>query len=188
MTKLALNYNHQRQPFAHSYPDPSGQLLRADTLKALVAAVKDFREKNGMEIGDYEQDVAQHYLVAFPWLVEESRRPEIGPPEAQDSPEAHVLRWINDLWRTPPKQLLTLPETQIRAEICRECNFHEACNLSTNRELARKIYLLARGEVPHGIEFCVAHRWHAGMACRLPDAAKRTRLAAAPEECWVRTE
>ena len=104
--KLSLRYNHPHQPPYHEYPDDSGQLITAPTLKALVKAVREFREINGFPVGDCEQDVAAYYATKWPWMCEASRHPEIGPPRAQESTDGvaameAVECFVRELWHSP---------------------------------------------------------------------------------------
>lgn len=185
--KFRLLFNHPHQPFAHSFPDESGQSINADTLRELVKAVREFRAINFMPIGDPESDIAAHYAARYPWLVQEVREPEIAPPRAQDGPAEAIERFIREVYRSPPRHLAAKEEIAAREKVCRECKFHAPCDLSNNRELVRIIYLIAKGESPKGIGFCTYHRFHAGIACMLPDAAKRARPES-PGNCWLAKE
>jgi hypothetical protein len=185
--RYQLNYHHQHQPMEdHSFID-DGQLVTAKTLKGLVAAVREYRERNFHPVGDPEQEIAEYYCQKYPWLVQEAKHPEICPPEPKDGALEAVEQFVRAVWRDPPKRLLVQEEIEVRAQICRECPWNVPVDLSGNREVVRRKYLIARGETPEGCGWCEFHRWHAGLAACIPDVTKLSRPGP-PEECWVRVE
>jgi hypothetical protein len=184
--RYQLNYGHQHQPMEdHSFVD-DGQLLTAKTLKGLVAAVREYRERNFHPAGDPEQEIAEYYCQKYPWLVQEAKHPEICPPEPKDGALEAVERFVRAVWITPPKYLLTPEEREVRAQICRACPFNAAVDLAGSRELIRRQYLIAKGDTAIGVGYCEFHRWHAGLACCIPGA--KLARPGGPEECWVKTE
>ena len=190
--KLSLRYNHPHQPPYHEYPDDSGQLITAPTLKALVKAVREFREINGFPVGDCEQDVAAYYATKWPWMCEASRHPEIGPPRAQESTDGvaameAVECFVRELWHSPPKHLCEARETAARIAVCRECPYRQVFDMTGNRECTRRAYLIAKGELAKDIGYCEHHRWLNGLAVLLPEPIKLARPGR-PAGCWVRTD
>jgi hypothetical protein len=190
--KYALNYRHQHQPMEdHSFVD-DGQLITAKTLKGLVVAVREYRERNFHPAGDPEQEIATYYLLKYPWLVAALKDPSEAPLGAQESTggaaaKEAVEQFVRAVWRDPPKRLLTQEEREVRAQACRECPFNAPVDLSGDREVVRRKYLLARGETPEGCGWCEFHRWHAGLAACIPDVIKLARPEP-PEECWAGQE
>ena len=187
--RYVLNFSHQHQPMEdHSFVD-DGQLITAKTLKGLVAAVREYRERNFHPAGDPEQEIAQYYCKKYPWLVSLLKGSPESPLGAQESTgEAAALdaveQFVRAVWRDPPKRLLTPEEIEARAQICRECPWNVPVDLSGSREVVRRKYLIARGETPEGCGWCEFHRWHAGLACLLPNAITFAKKNP-PEGCWI---
>ena len=192
--RYILNYHHQHQPMEdHSFVD-DGQLITAKTLKGLVAAVREYRERNFHPAGDPEQEIAQSYCQKYPWLVSALKHPPEGTLGAQESPDevaarGAVARFVRSIWTNPPKAIFTIDKVEARISACRACPFNEPFDVKAagGYELVRRIYLLSRGESPAGLGYCPCHQWFNGLAILLP-AADKLAKSEMPEECWIKTE
>lgn len=153
-----LIHDHASQPYGgHSYPDPSGVTLTDKTIPGLLAKIRLYRANNGLAAGSPEADLEAHYRVVHPHLVS-----VVGAtPTATEDP---VARWLNRIWRTPPKEkefVETLPYND-RLATCAECPHYEAIHpYSTDDK--RRLIILAAGRISdHGI--CKIHHWPVGLA------------------------
>lgn len=169
-----LIYDHASQPYGgHHFRDPSGLILRAKTLKALLVAIADYRRTNGMAPGSPEKEVETFYSTEFPHLVS-----KLDP--ASEVAEDPIARWLNRIWRNPPKER-EFVESEVelaRLRTCTTCQHYTTDHL-LSVDARRRLIILGAGRV-HNEGACKVQHWACGLA-----ALVATPEAKPVEGCWA---
>ena len=169
-----LLYDHARQPVGgHTFKDQSSHVIEAPTLRGLVTAIKQYRKNNGYPSGNPEAEVELAYMKSHPWMVsKEGEKPSIPPPDP-------LNRWIDSLWRKPPKNLRDDLISSARLEVCMKCPHHRTDLSATTEDTRRLIILSGDRFIPHA-GYCTKLHYACGMAVLtdpMPDDP--------PDGCWV---
>lgn len=151
--------------------DPSGFLLRADTLPLLLDKIALYRRNNGFTPGNPAAEVEAIYRRDYPWLVS-----KVGLVELKgDDP---VAKWLERAWRMP-MEMAEHDTADKRTLVCLNCEFHRPAHVFS-ADANRRITILGKGKYkPMGA--CAAHHWPVGLAvCILkPDVTKEV------PGCWA---
>lgn len=173
---MPLLYDHpQSPPNGYTFTDPSGVPLKRDTLRLLLAAIAEFRTTNGLPPGNPAAEVEADYRVRFPWLVT-----KVGTvPEVTEDP---VSRWVNRLWRLPPKEkdFAESETVRVRLETCVACP-HYAPEHSYDAGTARRLTILSVARM-QDFSACRAHAWAVGLAALIDHPETQVSV----DDCWTR--
>lgn len=161
-------------PGGYVFKDPSGVLLRGDSLRALIVRIAEYRLTNGLPPGNPTAELESIYRVEHPHLV---TKVGVNPVALEDP----VSRWINRLWRMPPKEkdFAESETTRIRLEHCPSCP-HYAPEHSYDATSARRLTILSHARMTD-FSACKAHHWAIGLAALL----ERPETQVDAEGCWV---
>lgn len=171
---MPLIRNHAQQPpGGHVFVDPTGHHIAAKTVEVLLARIIEFRQANGLPPGNPEAEVEADYRTRFPWLV--SKVGTIAAPQ-QDS----VARWVNRMWKSPPRRWVESVERERRAETCVACPHYDAAH-QPDADTARRILILGAGR-ERQMGACLHHGFACGLAVAIQD-----HDADPIEGCWVKS-
>ncbi len=171
---MSLIFHHAQQPHGgHWFPDPTGYVIRSKTLEGLVKAVLAYRKSNGMPHGSPAAEVERFYAKQFPWLVN-------GQTSTTERPAEGPGRWINQLWRLPPKRWASNLGQRSRMDRCRECQ-HFSPLPKIDQEDMRRLIAIGGGRQDSDVGYCSAHGWVCGLAAWI-ESPETPREA---EGCWV---
>ncbi len=135
--------------------DPSGFLLRSDTLRGLLTAIATYRKNNGFNPGNPAHEVETVYRKDYPWLVS-----NVGVIETKGVDP--VARWLERAWRTPQPKFVESEMQEPRCVTCLTCE-HYRPDHKYDTDALRRITILGRGKykLPGA---CTAHHWPVGLA------------------------
>lgn len=170
---MPLVLSHPRQPpGGHTFADPSGQTVKADSVAGLLSAIATYRQNNALPAGNPAAEVEAIYRVKYPWLVSKIGQTETLPP----SP---VATWLNHAWRTPQAKFVETIPAERRIATCLACPHYQPDHAFTTDQ-KRRLAILGRGKFAHS-GACAEHHWAVGLAIWLesPDPRK------AVPGCWA---
>lgn len=171
---MPLIRNHAQQPFGgHVFVDPTGHHITAKTVDVLLARIAEFRQANGLPPGNPEAEVEADYRTRFPWLV----TPVGSVPQPVVDP---VARWVNRIWKSPPRKWVESVERERRAETCVACPHYDAGH-SPDADTARRILILGAGH-ERQMGACRHYGWACGLAVAMLD-----HDAEPVAGCWLKS-
>jgi hypothetical protein len=138
------------------------------SLDDLRQKVEDYRESNGLPIGDVSGDFAKAWAETSPWTVCHAEELE---PDDKAMLAAEAREWLMALWKKPPAKLLGRKEAEPRYAKCLSCEFNQKLGKDVQgaEDLNRRAILLTRGlELPKELGCCSVHGWHNRAAVLLP--------------------
>lgn len=170
-----LVFDHASSPpGGYTFLDPSGVRQSGKDLRELIANISAYRATNGLPPGNPHAELEAIYKVEHPHLVT-----KVGvAPVVHEDP---IARWVNRLWRLPPKEkdFAESETTRARLETCAACQYYAPIHkfdITTNRRLT--ILSVARMT---DFGACKAHHWAPGMAALMQEP--ETQVDA--EGCWA---
>lgn len=169
---MPLIHDHAHQPHGgHFFNDPSGYLIRAKSIKELLASIRLYRANNGFPSGNPEQEIEAFYVTQFPWLVT-----KVGVvPEAQEDP---LERWLNRIWRESARKFCETVTTEERLAVCEKCeHYYER---EYDAQAMRKMTVITGGRLKEAGS-CHAHHWACGVAATLEKPEPRFTV----DGCWA---
>lgn len=163
----------------------------AKSARDLVEQVRDFRIKQGIELGDIEFDVAT-FVKRYSPQNDRFKGRNIGQPKIREiEPMIYQLRaWVNSIAEQKPR-LIIRQEAMERADICAKCPLNIKwetkcgdCNDEVNfaSQCVRKIPSTAMDGV---LKACRAHKIHLLSAVFLDQDFLPKRSESAPDTCWL---
>lgn len=180
---MPLLFNHPRQPPAgHHFTDPTGHIVRAKSLSALIVAVKEYRDNNALPAGNPEAEIEVFYAREYPWLVAKAEKGEVSPATPPIPKEERLRPWINRIWRDPPKHWQETEKAKARLEICKSCPYYTDFG-ALDPVYARRLLILAAGHSDFKALHCSINDWPCGLAVWMdtPADAKSAKV----EGCWA---
>lgn len=179
---MPLLVNHpQKPPSGHHFQDPSGQILKAESIPALIKAVESYRANNTLPAGDPAAEIERFYAEKFPWLISKVSDGIGAHATLHPTTKSEPLRpWINRMWRNPPKHWQEAEVAKARLAICEKCPHY--CDLGfLGPEYSRRLLILAAGRMAASALHCSAHAWACGLAVWLEDPEVLEDVAG----CWA---
>lgn len=164
-------------PGGFRFRDHSGVTLTADTLRGLVKRIAEFRLTNGLPQGNPTTELEVIFRLSAPHLV---TKVGVNPPVSEDP----VARWINRLWRLPPKEkdFAESETVRERLETCAGCPYYVAEH-AYDASAARRLTILSHARMTD-FSACKAHSWAVGLAALIQ--SPETQVDA--EGCWASPE
>lgn len=178
---------------------PQGKIvINASDREELTRRIFEFRLRNGIPIGNIEQDIDRYYCDRWPGFCTEERRDRNpnAPWEPKESMLNRVSRWAAATIHAMPKggyALVTAAEAERRAAICVQCTKNTGwrggcggCSAST-LQLLMQIKQLRKTTRDGSLTGCSVGGWENSSAAWLPPEAlpvteeQRTTMPAA---CW----
>ena len=177
-------------PGGHQFTE-KGVTFTGDRFKEVVKKLRLFRINNGIPEGYPDQDILIRYAEKWPYLVEEDTTMVFFSPK-DDSPIFRWKKWVMNLWKNPPKSLISAKEAKPRWEICKDCKFNLELSISPRGEdagMERRSFLLRRGQdVPDYLNFCSLHGMPLDVGCLLENPAQfSTANGEKYDKCWVKS-
>jgi hypothetical protein len=81
---LKLNKEQKREPLGGHQFHEHGYTFKGDSFSIVETKVRKFRVRNGLPMGNPEQDILNYYAMHWPYMVKEDREtPEPLPPSEE---------------------------------------------------------------------------------------------------------
>lgn len=173
---MSLVYDHAQTPVGgYLFPDPSGYIISAKTLRELVEKIKTYRASNGFLTGSPEAELETYYIQEAPWLVSKTG---VAPLIKEDA----FLAWLKEAWRTPTHKFAETETANKRMAICRQCPHYDSAHVF-DMDTHRRLMILGAGKL-QAAGVCSAHHWACGLAC----VQDEPRASWAVEGCWAKAK
>lgn len=181
------------------FPVQAGVMLRAADQDGLIRTVYEFRQRQGIPIGDIERDINEYYCGKWPTFCEGEpgdKNPLLAVPSHQESLKSRIARWVSAAHRMMPRGgfiLATSAEASERAKTCLGCPYNKSwrngckgCSASTAQML---LQIRQLRKTPHdgNLLGCMVGGWcnqtavHMPLECSPVTDLQRTMM---PEKCW----
>lgn len=184
--RLRIDTKHMSQPEGGwSYQIPDGPLLSCSKvggpgLADLIEQILEYRQVNGMPLGDPEHDICLIYRERVPWLILTVEDEDV----CQNDAEA----WIHRVWKSCPLQLGEPRARDDRFAQCEKCVHFEPLDATElSEEAERRLALLnpAKFHVEHG--WCLLRGWIPSVACQIQQPIELADEKCESKDCWVDT-
>lgn len=167
-----LRQHPQQPPGGHSFPDPSGVLIKADSVDALLLRIAEYRAVNGFHAGNPEAELESYYSMTYPWLIT-----KVG--EVSHKADDRAIKWLNRIWKEAPRRLNEKTEYDARIKECQSCE-HYTQRAYVPDDLRRLLTISADRSTDRSE--CGLHGWIVGLAASLPLPEPKPEINF---DCWA---
>jgi hypothetical protein len=181
-------------PGGYYFVDSSGVRFEGPSWGHVHSRIREYREANGIPVGDVEAEVAAQFCKERPHLCVKQRGPRKGTLNGLPL-YTSVLGWLADVFTKLNQRILShcsnRKEIQRRSEICARCKFQVAWREHSGCRSCLTDYQIVQKEIMRGIEVIPASTSLQGCRVLAEDTSVSIYVnqppsdrSDLPEECW----
>lgn len=179
-------------PNGYIYTDAQGVKHRGDSWRNLFWTITEFRKRNGIPVGNVEEDVDHQHCSQYPGLCQND---PVVPQPARGGPNlnSRVLNWLafqlSKLRHNGTVARPTIDEAIARSNICIRCPRQQGLSLACSNcveavDGARKAFLGDKGSVNKSLLPCVTLGEDTQISIHIIQPPSDE--SALPPNCWRR--